>query len=144
MFFRGDATESVTGMSLFHLGAMRRKAGRRAPRKATRASGRCSRFEKLEDGKDAGAHYLCVACPYCQIQFDTIQEGIAAKEGVDHRLPSLLYPQLLGLCMGVDTKTLGLEANQVPIQDIAKFLAQGRKGGSTGSPPSGNPKRFLY
>ena len=89
--------------------------------------------KKLDDGKEAGAHYLCVACPYCQIQFDTAQGGMSAKEGVDHRLPSLLYPQLLGLCMGVDTKILGLEANQVPIQDITQFLVQGRKGRSTGS-----------
>jgi heterodisulfide reductase subunit B len=91
--------------------------------------------KKLDDGKAAGADYLCVACPYCQIQFDTAQRerGISAKGGENHRLPTLLYPQLLGLCMGVDTKALGLEANQVPIQGIEKFFAQGRRGGSAGS-----------
>jgi len=84
--------------------------------------------KKLEDGKGAGAHYLCVACPYCQIQFDTVQGEIAAKGGENHRLPSLLYPQLLGLCMGIDKKALGLEANQVPVTGIEGFFAQGRKG----------------
>ena len=86
--------------------------------------------KKLEDGKGAGADYLCVACPYCQIQFDTVQSGMAAKGAGNHRLPTLLYPQLLGLCMGITEKALGLEANQVPAKGIEKFLAQGRKKGA--------------
>lgn len=86
--------------------------------------------KKLEDGKDAGADYLCVACPYCQIQFDTAQGGM----GRNHRLPTLLYPQLLGLSIGIDTKALGLEANQVPIKGIEKFFAQGGKGRSAALP----------
>ena len=85
--------------------------------------------KKLDDGKDAGAHYLCVACPYCQIQFDTAQGGM----GRNHRLPTILYPQLLGLCMGIDEKALGLEANQVSLQGIEQFLAPEGKGRSTGS-----------
>ena len=86
--------------------------------------------QKLEDGAQAGADYLCVACPYCQIQFDTVQSGMAAKGAGNHRLPTLLYPQLLGLCMGITEKALGLEANQVPAKGIEKFLAQGRKKGA--------------
>jgi len=83
--------------------------------------------QKLEDAQGAGADYLCVACPFCQIQFDTVQGSMPSKGGKDHQLPCLLYPQLLGLCMGIDKKALGLEANQVPIQGIEGFLAQGRK-----------------
>ncbi len=90
--------------------------------------------KKLDDGRGAGADYLCVACPYCQIQFDTVQGGMSAKGGQNHRLPTLLYPQLLGLCMGIDKGVLGLEANQVPLQGIEGFLAEGRKGHSAGSP----------
>ncbi|MEJ2066605.1 MAG: CoB--CoM heterodisulfide reductase iron-sulfur subunit B family protein, partial [Deltaproteobacteria bacterium] len=87
--------------------------------------------KKLEDGKGAGADYLCVACPYCQIQFDTVQSGMAAKGAGNHRLPTLLYPQLLGLCMGITEKALGLEANQVPIKGIERFFAQRGKRRST-------------
>jgi heterodisulfide reductase subunit B len=86
--------------------------------------------KKLEDGKGAGADYLCVACPYCQIQFDTVQGGMSAKDAENHQLPTILYPQLLGLCMGIDTKALGLEANQVPLTGIEKFFAQGRRKGT--------------
>jgi heterodisulfide reductase subunit B len=87
--------------------------------------------KKLDDGMDAGAAYLCVACPYCQIQFDTVQ----GEE--NHRLPSLLYPQLLGLCMGIDKKALGLEANQVSLQGIEGFLAEGKKARQKGAQKSG-------
>jgi heterodisulfide reductase subunit B len=84
--------------------------------------------KKLKDAHDAGAAYLCVACPYCQIQFDTVQGGMPSKQGANHTLPSLLYPQLLGLCMGIDRKALGLETDQFPLQGIEGFLARGRKG----------------
>ena len=52
----------------------------------------------------------------------------------NHRLPTILYPQLLGLCMGINEKVLGLEANQIPLQGIEQFLASGGKRSSTGSP----------
>jgi heterodisulfide reductase subunit B len=92
--------------------------------------------KKLDDGREAGAHYLCVACPYCQLQFDTAQGGMSAKGGQNHQLPTLLYPQLLGLCMGIDKKVLGLEANQVPLQGIEGFLSEGRKGRQKGAQKS--------
>jgi heterodisulfide reductase subunit B len=93
--------------------------------------------KKLEDAQGAGAAYLCVACPYCQLQFDTIQGVMSARERLNHLLPSLLYPQLLGLCMGIDHGVLGLGANQVPINGIEGFLVQGRKGGGTSVPEQG-------
>ncbi|MEE9121703.1 MAG: CoB--CoM heterodisulfide reductase iron-sulfur subunit B family protein [Syntrophobacteria bacterium] len=78
--------------------------------------------KKLKDGKQSGADYLCAACPYCQIQFDTVQEMILADRGGDHHLPSILYPQLLGLSMGINGETLGLKMNQLPISGIEDFF----------------------
>jgi heterodisulfide reductase subunit B len=86
---------------------------------------------KLENGKQSGADYLCVACPYCHIQFDTVQRAILSQRGTDHRLPSILYPQLLGLAMGIDRETLGLEMNQVPLGDIAGFLSDKQSAASS-------------
>lgn len=80
--------------------------------------------KKLRDGSRSGANYLCTACPYCHIQFDTVQKKILSERGENHRLPSILYPQLLGLSLGVDRKTLGLEMNQVPIEGIEDFLSE--------------------
>jgi len=82
--------------------------------------------KKIRDGKQSGADYLCVACPYCHIQFDTVQKAALSQRGTDHRLPSILYPQLLGLTMGIDGGTLGLEMNQLPLGDIVGFLSDKR------------------
>jgi len=66
---------------------------------------------------------VCVACPYCHLQFDTVQERMFAGKQRNDRLPSILYPQLLGLCMGIEGKTLGLEMNRIPLDGIKRFLS---------------------
>jgi heterodisulfide reductase subunit B len=78
--------------------------------------------KKLSDGKQSGADFLCAACPYCQIQFDSVQQVICSTLGVDHHLPSILYPQLLGLSMGIDGESLGLKMNRVPVSSIENFI----------------------
>ena len=78
---------------------------------------------KLADGKASGADYLCVGCPWCQVQFDSVQEMMTSLRDTDHRLPSILYPQLLGLAMGIDGETLGIEMNKIDISDIEAFLS---------------------
>ena len=80
--------------------------------------------KKLNAGKKAGADYLCTACPYCQIQFDTVQDMIVSENGDKDTLASILYPQLLGLSMGIDEETLGIEMNQLDISGIKSFLSQ--------------------
>jgi heterodisulfide reductase subunit B len=80
--------------------------------------------KKLTDGKQSGADYLCAACPYCHIQFDTVQKMILSQRNLDHPLPSILFPQLLGLSMGIDREALGLKMNEVPISGIEKLLME--------------------
>ena len=79
-------------------------------------------LRKLTDGKKSGADYVCVACPYCHIQFDQVQKMILSQRDVNHPLPSILYTQLLGLSMGIDRKALGLEKNEIPISGIEGLL----------------------
>lgn len=81
-------------------------------------------IKKLTHGEQSGADYLCVACPYCHIQFDTVQKMILSLRGLDHSLPSILYSQLLGLSMGIDEKKLGLKMNEIPISNIETLLAE--------------------
>ncbi|MBW1715303.1 MAG: CoB--CoM heterodisulfide reductase iron-sulfur subunit B family protein [Deltaproteobacteria bacterium] len=80
--------------------------------------------KKLLDAKRSGAHYLCDACTYCHLQFDTVQEMISTKRGENHLLPAILYPQLLGLSMGIDERILGLEMNHIDISGIKEFLSE--------------------
>lgn len=78
--------------------------------------------KKLKDGKTSGADYLCTACPYCQMQFDTVQKLIFSARGTDYHLPSLLYTQLLGLSMGIDGESLGLTIHQTGVGRIEDFF----------------------
>jgi heterodisulfide reductase subunit B len=82
--------------------------------------------KKILSGKEAGADYLCSACPYCHLQFDTVQKMMVSKNGTDP-LASVLYPQLLGLCMGMDEKTLGIGMNQLDITGVPSFLESGEE-----------------
>jgi len=84
-------------------------------------------LKKLNDGKRSGADYVCAACPYCHIQFDQVQKRILSQRNVNHALPSILYPQLLGLSMGIDEKSLGLEMNEIPISGIKELLKSDRE-----------------
>jgi heterodisulfide reductase subunit B len=79
--------------------------------------------KKLADARQSGADFLCNACSYCHIQFDTVQSIINSKGSENHSLPPILYPQLLGLCLGIDGGTLGLGMNQIDITGIKGFLS---------------------
>ncbi len=79
--------------------------------------------KKLVAGRDAGAECVCTACTYCQIQFDTVQKIIHSSRGTNHALPAILYPQLLGLCMGLDRESLGLGQHQLPVGNLEDFFA---------------------
>ena len=81
--------------------------------------------KKLDSGRESGADFLCTACPYCQLQFDQVQSMMAGNGANGSALPSILYAQLLGLCMGVDEKSLGLEKNQVAIDNVTSFYDAG-------------------
>ncbi len=80
--------------------------------------------KKISSGKKAGADYLCSACPYCHLQFDTVQKMMVSGNGSDP-LASVLYPQLLGLCMGIDEKALGININQLDISGVTSFFDSG-------------------
>lgn len=64
---------------------------------------------KLSRAVDAEADVLCTACPFCQLQFDTAQRRFAENGGGPEPLTVLLYPQLLGWCMGIEHEHLNLD-----------------------------------
>ena len=73
---------------------------------------------KLTDGKQAGADYLCTACPWCHLQFDSVQKMMIEQKLINNHLPAILFPQILGLAMGIDKETLGINMNQIDINAI--------------------------
>ena len=80
--------------------------------------------KKLADGKKSGAQYLCTACPYCQMQFDTVQNRIRTVRGSEYQLPAILYTQLLGLSMGLKKEVLGLDMNRMPLDGVEHFFVE--------------------
>jgi len=73
---------------------------------------------KLTDGKRSGADYLCTACPWCHLQFDSVQKMMIEQRRINNYLPAILFPQLLGLAMGIDKETLGINMNQIAIGNL--------------------------
>ena len=79
-------------------------------------------LKKLTSAKDAGAHFICTACPYTHLQFDWVQHQMTADLDDWEPLSPILYPQLLGLCMEIDEDTLGLSKNRLDLINISSFL----------------------
>ena len=79
--------------------------------------------KKLSDTQQAGAHFLCAACTHCQIQFDTVQDAELIQQGSTDKQASMLYPQLIGLSMGLPEADLGLANNKVDISGVLEFLS---------------------
>lgn len=64
---------------------------------------------KIEDARACGADVLATACPWCHLRFGDFQARVDRPA-----LPTILYPQLLGLAMGLDARALGLPAGGGP------------------------------
>jgi heterodisulfide reductase subunit B len=79
-------------------------------------------LKKINSAREAGAHYVCTACPYTHLQFDWVQSRMAGSSQDWEPLAAILYPQLLGLSMGIDEQALGLSENRLGLGDITSFL----------------------
>jgi heterodisulfide reductase subunit B len=73
---------------------------------------------KVNDAAESGADCICTACTYCQLQFDTIQGTVADEDAPVRRLPSILYPQLLGLSMGLPERLLCIKRNLIQSEKL--------------------------
>lgn len=74
------------------------------------------------DAKSHGADIMVTPCPLCHLNLDGMQTNAASQEQTSIDLPILHLPQLLGLAMGLDTKSLGLQRNLIsPESALAKI-----------------------
>ncbi len=78
--------------------------------------------EKINGAQEAGADYIVPICAYCHLQFDTTQKNMSKKDPAAKLLPVILYPQLLGLCLGIDDKLLAIQRNNtITVDDIGRI-----------------------
>ena len=63
---------------------------------------------KLADARQAGADFVCTACTYCQMQFEPKNQAEINGPDNDGAIPAILISQLIGLSIGLEEATLGL------------------------------------
>ena len=78
--------------------------------------------KRLEYYKNSGAKFVTTACPYCQIQFDKVNDRSLSGNGNGRIVKSVLFSQILGLSMGLEMVQLGIDANDIDLQAIGSFL----------------------
>jgi len=71
---------------------------------------------------DSGANCIAVACPMCQSNLDLRQKDIEKATGKRHDMPVVYITQLLGLCLGIPPKKLGLNKLMVPPERVIKAV----------------------
>ncbi len=79
--------------------------------------------EKIENIRAAGGQGIVTACVFCDIQLTQVQfgEGVSAE-----RLPVITIPQLLGITLGLDEETLGIEMNKISPDIIMEALQEAK------------------
>ena len=75
-------------------------------------------IKKMDNAKKAGADVICVACTHCQIQFDRIGAVMMEEDKTETVMPALLYPQLLGLSLGLEASALGIDENKPGLKGL--------------------------
>ncbi len=74
----------------------------------------------LESAKLAGADCIAVACPMCQVNLDLRQADVNRERGRNYDIPVLYLTQLLGVCLGIEPRRLGLGKNIVSPDKILR------------------------
>jgi heterodisulfide reductase subunit B len=82
--------------------------------------------EKLEDIKASGADAIVTACPFCFLQFDLGQREINTlhkdKNDSPFNIPVIYITQLLGLALGMDAESVGLQMNE-KLSGVPPFIS---------------------
>jgi len=78
-----------------------------------------------QDAKSHGADIMVTPCPLCHLNLDGMQTQAASQHNTSINLPILHLPQLLGLAMGMDSKTLGLNRNLISATRVLQKIGVG-------------------
>jgi heterodisulfide reductase subunit B len=79
----------------------------------------------IDMAKESGADCITVACPMCQASLDLRQKDMQKQSGRPYQMPILYITQLLGLCLGIPPKELGL--GRLMVDPTAVLLSLGVK-----------------
>ncbi|MDX9742728.1 MAG: CoB--CoM heterodisulfide reductase iron-sulfur subunit B family protein [Arcobacteraceae bacterium] len=65
----------------------------------------------MMDAIDNNADMMVTPCPLCHLRMDVQQHNISKQAGRDINIPVLHLPQMVGIALGIDAKSLGLNHN---------------------------------
>lgn len=67
----------------------------------------------LSNAVENGAQCIATPCPLCQINLDAYQSKVNSQFKTNYNLPVFFVTQLIGLALGIEAKSLGLDTNIV-------------------------------
>jgi heterodisulfide reductase subunit B len=77
---------------------------------------------KLKELSKNSTDAIVLICPFCSVMYDDNQRKMEKKFQENYNLPVLYYPQLLGLAMGIDEKSLGLRMNRISTKSLLEKI----------------------
>lgn len=80
--------------------------------------------EKLRAIKSSDADIIVTFCGFCTLMFDRNQPIIEKFLSEKYNIPVLLYPQLLGLALGLEPEELGINENRVKPEMVLEMLKE--------------------
>jgi heterodisulfide reductase subunit B len=78
----------------------------------------------LEMADSSGAQCVAVACPMCQINLDMRQGNINNSRKTKYDMPIVYITQLLGLCLGIHSRKLGMNKCIVSPKPVIEFVKE--------------------
>ncbi len=78
----------------------------------------------LENARENGAECITTPCPLCQINLDAYQGRVNGRFKTDFNLPVLFVTQLIGLALGIEPKSLGLNTNIISPEPVIQRIAR--------------------
>jgi len=80
--------------------------------------------EKLRSIKSSEADIIVTFCGFCTLMFDRNQPIVERFLNEKYGIPVLLYPQLLGLAMGLKPEEVGIDENRVKPKVVLEMLKE--------------------
>jgi heterodisulfide reductase subunit B2 len=76
----------------------------------------------VDSAIQSGADCIVVACPMCQASLDLRQKDMEKKTGNKYEMPILYITQLVGLCLGIPGKELGINRLMIEASSVIKMV----------------------
>ena len=87
----------------------------------------------LDNAAENGAQCITTVCPLCQMNLDAYQGSANSKFKTNYNLPILFVSQLIGLALGIDPISLGLNTNIVSPRKVLGSISRVRQEAKSGT-----------